>query len=333
MGAGVTAFRACTRHSSCVLVLLLATATATATPLRAQTKTEAKQSAEAKQSSDSQGVLPITNYGGDWSSRLALTGDWDGLRQRWADHGFTVDVNWTTYGQGVDSGGFNEGWEFGGQLDTVFHADLERMDVLYGGLFTMRVESRYGENANKDSGLILPVNTQASYPTNRFSDTGVPIAITALNYTQYFTDEIGVIAGKVQTEDGDPNEFAGGRGRAQFMNSAFVQSPATALTGPYSTLTAGVLWVPSETASVSSTVMNLFDSSTTTGFDELGNGGGWATEADFQWEGDLPGGMNIGGNYGFGADFTQILGNLIVTPGGGSPLLQVSTTWCVYWSA
>lgn len=32
-------------------------------------------------------------YGGDFWSRPKLTGDWGGLRDRWAAHGITIDLD------------------------------------------------------------------------------------------------------------------------------------------------------------------------------------------------------------------------------------------------
>jgi porin len=78
--------------------------------------------------------------------------------------------------------------------------------------------------------------------------------------------------------------------------------------------------------------MNLQDSSTTSGFEDFGDGAVWATEADFQWAGDLPGGMNLGGTYAFNADFAKLGGKLEFTPGTGPTLQKESNTWCAYWS-
>lgn len=280
-----------------------------------------------------EGLLPVPDYGGDWSTRPALSGDWNGLRQDWADHGFTAGFHWTQYGQGVESGGADEDWEFGGSLEALFHVDLMRMGLLPGALVTLRAESRYGESVNGISGLLLPVNTQSFFPLTTPPDDELPIAVTELTYTQFLTSQLGVLVGKIQTMDSDPNEFAGGRGRAQFMNFAFVVNPVTALTAPYSTLAAGGLWIPTDKVAVSSFVMNLADSSTTSGFDDFGDGAVWATEADFQWAGDLPGGTNIGGMYAFDADFTELGGTLNFTPGVTPSLQSESTSWGVYWSA
>jgi porin len=281
----------------------------------------------------SEGLLPVTNYGGDWRTRIGLSGDWNDLRQNWAEHGFTVDFRLTQYGQGIESGGSDEGWEFGGSGEALFRADLSRMAIVPGALVTLRAESRYGDSVNGKSGLLLPVDTQSFFPLTELPDDDIPIAITELNYTQFLSQHAGVIVGKVQTLDGDPNEFAGGRGRSQFMNFAFVANPVTALTVPYSTLGAGVVLLPSDSVTISSILMNLTDSSTSSGFDDFGKGAVWSTEADFQRKSDLPGGVNVGGTYAFDADFTDLDGKLEFIPGVGPALQSESTSWCVYASA
>jgi hypothetical protein len=61
------------------------------------------------------------------------------------------------------------------------------------------------------------------------------------------------------------------------MNANFIFNPTLALRLPYSTLAAGLIWMPIPLGSrggitVSSTVLNTADSSTTTGFDDFGEG-------------------------------------------------------------
>lgn len=305
---------------------LLAAVSSTA-PVHAQTTPDEGKPPET------QGLLPVADYSGDWISRAALTGDWNGVRQKWADQGFTTDIHWTQYGQGVLSGGVDEDWELGGSIDALFRADLMRMGLVPGALVTMRAESRYGESVNGISGLLLPVNTQSFFPLTTPADEDLLVAITELNYTQFLTDQFGVLVGKIQTMDSDANEFAGGRGRAQFMNFALVVNPVTALTAPYSTLAAGGLWLPSENVTLSSVVFNLTDSSTTSGFDDFGDGAAWSTEVGFQWDGDLPGGSNIGATYAFDADFSELGGKFDFNPGVTPTLESESTSWAVYSSA
>jgi porin len=219
------------------------------------------------------------------------------------------------------------------------NADLMRMGVLPGALIKFRAESRYGRSVNGASGAVLPVNTDALFPLTDELDEDIPFTITDLNYTQFLSEHVGVLFGKLDTLDCDPNEFASGRGTRQFMNANFVFNPALALRLPYSTLGAGVVWMPVPPGpkggiTISSIVMNTADSSTTTGFDDFGDGVSWNTEADFQYRlGHLPGGMNIGGLYSFDQEFPKLNSRLVFQPGEGLTLPQEDDTWAVYWSA
>jgi porin len=177
------------------------------------------------------------------------------------------------------------------------------------------------------------------FPLTAKLDQDVPFTITDLNYTQFLSEHLGVLFGKLDTLDGDPNEFASRRGTGQFMNANFIFNSAMALRLPYSTLGAGVVWMPvprgtNGGVTVSSVVMNTADSSTTTGFEDFGKGVSWNTEADFQYRlGQLPGGMNIGGLYSFDQHFTQLNSRLVFTPGEGLTIPSKNSTWAVYWSA
>ena len=141
-----------------------------------------------------------------------------------------------------------------------------------------------------------------------------------------------VLAGKFQTLDGDANEFASGRGRSQFSNSAFVFSPTTMLTVPYSTLGFGVVVIPTENVVITSVLFNTADSSTTTGFDDIGDGWTWSTEATFQYRlGDLPGGQVVSFIYAADSEFLSFSRTDLVP---GAPLVSTENdSWALTWSA
>jgi porin len=259
---------------------------------------------------EAQGLLPVPDYGGDLWNRSRLTGDWGGTRTDLANKGVQVDVDWTQYVQGVADGGLDRSTRYGGHLDYLVYLDLMRMGLIPGGLVRFRAESRYGESVNGISGQILPVNTTALFPVTNRLDEDVAIAITDLNYTQFLSEHLAVFFGKLDTLDADLNEFASGRGKSQFMNANFLFNSVAALRLPYSTLGAGVLWLPTQNVTVNTSILNTTDSSTDTGFDDFGDGQTVSAEADFRYRLlGLPGGMNVGGLYSFNQDFTQIGGN------------------------
>jgi porin len=281
-----------------------------------------------------EGLLPVPDYGGDLWNRSYLTGDWGGKRTDLANKGVQFDVDWTQYVQGIVDGGLDRSTRYGGHLDYLVNLDLMRMGLIPGGLVRFRAESRYGESVNGISGQILPVDTTAFFPLTNRLDEDVAITITDLNYTQFLSEHLAVFFGKLDTLDADPNEFASGRGKSQFMNANFLFNSATALRMPYSTLGAGGLWLPTNNITVKASIINTTDSSTDTGFDDFGDGQTVSAEADFQHRlRGLPGGMNVGGLYSFNQDFNQIGGRLIFQPGQGLEVEKEDDTWAFYWSA
>lgn len=313
--------------------LLLLSAFAIVISTRAQDQTNSVAVTPA-----SQGLLPIPDYTGDFWTRSYLSCDWNGLRTDLANKGVQFGVEWDQYVQAVTAGGRDRTVVYGGGADYTINLDLMRMGVLPGALVKFRAESRYGRSVNGVSGSILPVNTDASFPLTDGLDDDVAFTITDLNYTQFLSQHLGVVVGKLDTLDGDPNEFASGRGTGQFMNANFVFNPTLALRLPYSTLGVGIVWMPVPVGTnggitVTSLLFNTADSSTTTGFEDFGKGTSSYTEADFQYRlGGLPGGMNIGFLYSFDQDFAQLNSRLIFQPGEGFSIPSENSTWAAFWS-
>ncbi len=278
------------------------------------------------------GFLPVPQYGGDWPARAFLTGDWGGRRQDWAEGGVSFDLQWTQHAQGVVHGGLDTGFEYPGSFDAVMRVDLLRSQR-WPALLTVRSESRYGDNVNLDTGLILPSNTDVGMPLTEPPDQDLLAAVTELNVLQVLPTGFALVLGKIQTLDADPCEFASGRGRDQFFQFPLVGSSVTALTVPYSTLAGSLIWMPNHRLSVSTTLMNSADSSTTSGFDDVGEGTTWATEARTQHTalGGMPGGTNVGFIYAFDGDFRDLQGKLILSPGGLGTERE-SASWAIYWT-
>ncbi len=280
----------------------------------------------------SAGILPVPDYSGDFRSRTNLTGDWGGRRQEWAEDGFTFNLRWFQVGQGVVDGGLRERSTYVTNLDYLFHFDLDRMGILPGAVVTVRGQSRFGNTVNGDAGLLLPPNTSSLFPYTRELDDNVSIAVTELNWLQFLSAEFALLAGKVTTLSSS-NEFAGGEGRTQFMNFQLLYSAVTAQIAPYSTLAAGLLWMPSRTVTVSSLLLNLDEASTTSGFDGFGEGASWITGADFRFAlGELPGGANLSAALGFGRNFARI-GGINIGAGPGLSLDTKKRTWAVFSNA
>ena len=281
-----------------------------------------------------QGLLAVPDYSGDLWGRNRLTGDWGGARADLAEHGIQLDINFTQTMQSVVDGGRDTGTRYGGSLDYVMTLDLMRMGVLPGAMVKFRGESRYGNSANGIAGPLLPVNADGFFPLGDSLDEDIAFTLTNLTYIQFLSETLGVMVGKIDVLDGDANEFASGRGVSQFMNGSLVFPTSPLIAVPvYSTLAAGVVWLPVKGVTVSSTVLNATDSSTTTGFDDFGEGAAWTTEAQFQYRlGDLPGGQNVGFVYGFDHDFLDLNERFVFRPGEGLSVPTEDETWAAYWS-
>lgn len=287
--------------------------------------------AETVPMTEPEGLIPIPDYNGDLLSRRALTGDWGGWRTNLARRGLTLDLAFSQIGQGVVDGGRDTGWAYGGKLDTFLTLDLQRMGLLPGALVTMRTESRYGESVNKNAGTLLPVNDVLYFPLTDTIDEDLPITITELRYVQFLSRYFGVFAGKFTTLGGDANEFAGGRGDTQFISHTFLGASVTALINPYSTLGAGVIINPTERISFTSSVYSATDSSTDTGFGDLGDG--WVSSSILRGQyriGDLPGGMLAAFQYSFDNDYADFKGQFVSSQGVELPLKHDS--WNVFWN-
>jgi porin len=288
--------------------------------------------ADDQAASAPEGLLPVPDYAGDFWKRPYLTGDWGGLRQDWADRGVTIGLDWYQAYQGIVDGGISEEWEYSTNLDYRLNLDLMRMGLVPGALVTVRGQSRFGDTVNDISGVLLPVNMYSAFPLSSDSDGDVDFAITELNWTQFLSGEFGLLAGKITTLR-TANEFMGGEGRTQFMNMQLSFPATVAQLAPYSTLAVSGFWMPSPSWTVTTTLMNLEDASTTSGFSDIGDGATWATSADYLASvNELPGGGSLNFYYGFDSDFARI-GGLNFDPGTGQILMDSkSSSWAVSWN-
>jgi len=265
------------------------------------------------------GILPIPDYSDDIWNRKYLTGDWGGKRTEWANKGLQFDVDNVNWADTVVDGGDTGRTEVGGNFQYNLKWDLMRAGILPGALIQVRAESRYGSSGITNTGQITPNNMAALSPTNYSDfDAGYDIALSQLSYLQMFSEHFGVIAGKLDMYgEGAPNEFAGGRGRTQFMNwNLNVSTPA--LFVPASTLGAGVVVLPNKNLTITSLLLNGVQCTHSNCFDVLGDNGGLSVNtASFQYNiGGLPGGVNASLFYFFDANFSD-LGSIGIIPGDG----------------
>jgi porin len=255
------------------------------------------------------GLLHIPQYAGALSERSHLTGDWGGRRTEWAKKGLQVDVDSVTWADTVVDGGKTDDTEIGGTIQYNVKWDLMRAGILPGALIQLRADSRFGDSAMLNTGQITINNFAALSPTNYSDfDGGYDLALSQLSYLQMFSEHFGVIVGKLDMYgEGDTNEFAGGRGRTQFMNwNLNVTTPA--LIVPAASVGGGVVVLPNENLSITSLLVNNVECTNSDCFDVLGDNGFVSVNtASYQYSlGGLPGGLNGSLFYFFDADFSDI---------------------------
>jgi porin len=214
------------------------------------------------------------SYSGDFWSRSTLTGDWGGSRNDLAVKGITFDINLTQTGMSNISGGKNQGWEYSGRGDITLNIDTGKIGLWPGGFLTIETEGNYNRSVNLDSGAMSPVNTNQIFPTTGSDQLNIP----NVSLMQFFSHYIGVFVGKLATitsHSGDMNEFAHGKGDTQFLNLAFNFNPTVSLTVPYSTLSAGVIVLPTKNPAEAIINMMAYDGNgeaESSGFDTVFKG-------------------------------------------------------------
>ena len=179
--------------------------------------------------------------------------------------GIVFEPNVTQFYQGVTSGGLEQRFRYGGHGDYLFKFDMDKLIGKEGLFFQLRAEHRFGQAVNVDSGGFGAPAVLPNLPTLNNEQ----VHLTNVIVTQALSERFVVFAGKLDTLDGDLNDFAHGRGRTQFLNSNFVFNPIAVQTVPYSTLGAGFSILRGADPIFSFSLLNATDTTTTSGFDEL----------------------------------------------------------------
>lgn len=267
-------------------------------------------------------------FGGPCGTRTKLTGDWLGSRTALAAGGLTLDADNTSFYFGNTSGGLRRDFEYGGHGDYIFNVDMGKLAGLPGQFWKIRAEHRFGDTINGDTGALVPATVLPDLPV-RGSDH---VYLTNVLLTQALSENFAVIAGKMDTLDGDPTAYASGRGKTQFSNMAMVANLAPLLMFPYSSLGAGFVVLQERQLIAAFTVLNSTDTTRTSGFDELFNDGATLTgfvRLPTTFFG-LPGHQLVGGAWSsknfvaLGQDPRVILPDV--------PLEREDDSWSVFWN-
>lgn len=274
-------------------------------------------------------LLAILALGLPAGAAERLTGDWCGNRDWLAEHGVTFDWDVGHYYGGVASGGIEQRDRYAGHGDYVTNFELGKLGFNEGLFLKLRAEHRFGESVNADTGAFLPSYLATDLPARDDED----LLLTNVLFTQALSERFAFFFGKLDTLDGDVNDFAHGRGETQFSNIGFVCNPVALRTIPYSTLGCGfaVLGEGGEPV-FTYTVLNPTDTASTSGFDELfSEGVAMAAELRLPTQFfDLPGHQLFAGTWS-SRDFISLGQDpRIVLP--DVPIEEADGSWSLYWN-
>ncbi|MEQ9407653.1 MAG: carbohydrate porin [Fuerstiella sp.] len=243
-------------------------------------------------------------------------------------NGITFKASMNQVYQGVVDGGAQHKWRYGGSGRYDLTADLGRFGLPEGLSIRAVGEHRFGQTVTRDAGVLLPLSVDISTPTPLSED----LILVDLLVSQVVNENITIMAGKLDTFDGDLNPFASGRGRTGFMNTSLL-FPANAVPiVPYSTLGAGAVFSMEGQPFASVLVLNANDTTRTSGLSELFNDG-----AVIYGSIALP--LPLGGKTGFHSfnyayntkDFTA-LGQDPRVITGRVPVTPTTGGWVAWWS-
>jgi porin len=221
--------------------------------------------AESAELDEDASLWEFPDYTGDLQTRPALTGDWGGQRAKLSDKGIVVSLDSLLTYQGVVDGGRDTDEDYTSSFDLEIHMDLQKMGLWEGGFVRVFAEGKFGDGVNSDVGTLTAANTDGLFPLPGEDE----LTLTAVEYIQFLSESFAVIVGKMDTLDGDTNDFAGARGKDQFLNSNFVFNPATLRTTPYSALGAGALFLlPEEKGILSLAALDANGEPNTSGFSD-----------------------------------------------------------------
>lgn len=180
---------------------------------------------------------------GDISNRTQLFGDWNGIRECWANRGIYFDVYSTTNFQGIFSGGVKKAGIFSQSTDFTLNIDTTQLGLWPGAIIHTNIQSRYGSSVAHENlaGTLIPANGAWLFPVVEKDNI---IAVTEYYILQALTPSFMLVGGKCDALYlADQNIFASNY-RYQFENTAF---QANAVLGQYFHPIAwigGCIWQP-----------------------------------------------------------------------------------------
>ena len=232
------------------------------------------------------------------ADRTKLTGDWWGARSELIENGVKLDASTTQYYQGVASGGFQQGFRYGGRNDYFLNVDGEKAGLWRGFSVSLHGETRYGQTADLLTGALLPVNLMMVFP----QATGTVTALTAFKVSQYLSEDLLVYGGRLNMFDTFVQPLTEATGLNGFLNTSMMFNPVYGRTVPYSTYGVGLVYYQNKQHVFSVSVIDTNNTPTVSGFDTLfSNGATIVGTLNIPTRFfDKPGHQGVGGTYSTG---------------------------------
>ena len=161
---------------------------------------------------------------GDLFERSHLLGDWGGARDDLAASGLIVDFGLTQVFQGVASGDSDDDTSYVGSADVWLGLDTGRAGLWSGGLIFAHGEANWGDPLT-GTGALVPLNGDAIAPGEPDS-----IALSEIYLTQALSEQVLVVAGKINWAAWADTSFFANSERTQFLYEGLVN---TAMLGPF----------------------------------------------------------------------------------------------------
>ena len=213
------------RHRAILLVFAGLLSVVGATAVYGRTSTSSDDSTTSVETGTESGYTAAET---GFLSRSTLTSDWWGARSTMADNGVSLDFRYTSFYQGLVSGGLISGtgrknFNYGGKVDAFINLDSGKMGLWEGGGFRSHIEYSHGDLKTNLGGTIFATNTAKYWPVA----TPDKVVATSLHFTQKVGDRSSIALGKFNPIDllaADP--FFGGWGIDRFMNLTLTAPPS-----------------------------------------------------------------------------------------------------------
>lgn len=268
-----------------------------------------------------------------------ITGDWGRRRADLLENGIQLNFDTTYSYQNVMDGGGLRGRNVNGHVGSAnlgIVIDTGKAGLWQGGFLTARAEGRLADPVLLRAGATNPVNNDALLPLVPGRSGQDAFAFNELTYAQFFSEQVGVVMGLINTDTGDSNPIAGFIGSNEyFMNTGFLYSNVTSALVPTATLGGGLIFIPDANNQIKFLAVGTAE---TAGFDpfDLYDGTTFILEWTTKYEAfGNPGGMTLAGYYGVDQDNFSVATNpriLIQGAVAGLPVRTNDDTWALSWN-